>query len=739
MNIKSRSTIIIAGIIFLFNIILLFFPLVNILGYESAVLNAVLLAFLSGIYSIKLFKSLKEEYNHQHFFHLLLNGLLTFLLIPILIFVVASFFILNCSLVDGFIFYLVLTIPSAIIGCCLGIISFEMLNRFQSTFFILTFFIILFLPILDIFYNCQIYFYNPFIGFFPGTIYDESIYVDWRLISYRILNLIYFVGVAAVFFRIDLLKNFLGKYSKIAITLTAIVVASIFFLFNQKLSYSENEMSIAETLGGNLETEHFNIFYDNSINKKKLELIGLSCEYYYEIGCEYFKVKPQSKITAFIFLDSEQKRKLIGAGNADVAKPWLNQVYIEFENYESTLQHEIAHCLTSEFGVTPFKISASFNAALLEGIASASVDISDEHSLHYLAKLAYNNGIWFPLSKLFSGLNFFNQLSTLSYIYSGSFVKFLVDKYGIDNFKKIYSGEDFLLVYKKSINNLEKEYLAFLKAQNFKNNKHEALLYFGRKPIFKKVCARFLAEQMEIAGNKFNSGNFKEAKIKFKQLSEYSDSYGALVGYINCLSKLNEDKSALKTLQSNISKYDSTSYIYNLQLLLADQCVLNKKLEMADSIYSVLINENSSPRFLALTLTRKNLIKDSTIILSYLKGSNFDKFEILKQLNRDSIVFATIPLMINLSADLHQNYNSFIKLFESVDKANNFISSYGLRKLSGYAFNNLDFDGAKQFAVKALNYKEDLELNEVIKTELKRANWFYNFAPEVQTKFIWKK
>ena len=116
-----------------------------------------------------------------------------------------------------------------------------------------------------------------------------------------------------------------------------------------------------------------------------------------------------------------QKKEFIGAGNADISKPWLNHLYIEYDNYESTLLHEIAHCFTSEFGVTIFKTAAGFNPALMEGIAMAAENKYDEMDLHSSAALAFRNNFVLPIDKLFTGLNFFSQLSSISYIYSGSF------------------------------------------------------------------------------------------------------------------------------------------------------------------------------------------------------------------------------------------------------------------------------------------------------------------------------
>jgi hypothetical protein len=47
---------------------------------------------------------------------------------------------------------------------------------------------------------------------------------------------------------------------------------------------------------------------------------------------------------------------------------------------------------------------------------------------------------------------------SISYSTSGSFIKFLIDKYGIEKFKKILQYSEFDVVYNKSISEIENEY-----------------------------------------------------------------------------------------------------------------------------------------------------------------------------------------------------------------------------------------------------------------------------------------
>ena len=67
-------------------------------------------------------------------------------------------------------------------------------------------------------------------------------------------------------------------------------------------------------------------------------------------------------------------------------------------------------------------------AALIEGVAEACDGFYDEMNIHFLASIAYKNNFKTNISNLFSGFSFFGNVSGLSYIYSGSFVKFLISQ-----------------------------------------------------------------------------------------------------------------------------------------------------------------------------------------------------------------------------------------------------------------------------------------------------------------------
>src|ERR1035437_735378 len=162
-------------ILILFNLLLIKLPLTSVFGYEFSTFNSILLVIITGILAISFLK--RKENLLKNF--LKLSPFL--LLVPLIISVLNSLLTTTCSLADGFLFYIVITLPSVLIGSAFGLLSFYISFKYSYIILILLLCITAFIPVVEIYYYPQIYFYNPLVGFFPGTIYDERLSVTFRL------------------------------------------------------------------------------------------------------------------------------------------------------------------------------------------------------------------------------------------------------------------------------------------------------------------------------------------------------------------------------------------------------------------------------------------------------------------------------------------------------------------------------------------------------------------------------
>ena len=630
-----------------------------------------------------------------------------------------------CPLSDGILFYFVITIPAFFIGIILGIFAFSISQRFTYLIFIFIWLLVLLAPLGEIYANPQVYFYNPFIGFFPGTIYDEDIYVSASLIYYRLFNLFFFL---ILFYSILSRNIYRIKFNRLLRVLVVIIIAVIFSGLKPYLGFSTNIQRLKNELKGEIETEHFLIIYPKDLSDAELNNLVLNHEFAFEELSKELNGPYKSKIISFVFKDGAQKGELFGADNADVAKPWLGQIYVNYTNFRATLQHELAHIFSADYGTTIFKIADSFSPVLIEGFATALAPNYDDNDIHFMARLAYDSGYKVSLESLFSGFNFFGQASSISYIYAGSFMKYLSEKYGIDKFKKLYGELDFEKIFNKKLNELESQYYIFLLSKNFIINKNTANLYFGRKPIFKRFCARLVANQIRKGFDLYEKHDYEKAEQIFSDVYKVSDSYEALLGKSNSLVKLNKEKEALNFVNDEIQKYEGTSYFFNLEVVLGSLFIHNKENGKADSVYSQLLEQAPNARYSDLAFFRKLLLeKSDSSAIKYLKADPKEKLKFVIKLLEEYKYPELVPAYLNISSN--QGYNKQKEFLNSLGE--DIFSAGSLFEISKRASENNDFEFAAESIIKALKFETSENKKIIYKDYLKKYNWFKNFEADI--------
>jgi len=716
------------------NIYLLTLPLTNVFGYEFAAVNSILFSFLSGILIISLLKKNQKESNKSKKINIA-GKLILIVSIPFFISIINSIFKGFCSFTDGLLFYMVITLPSVIIGTALGAVVFLLIKKFRYIFFIIIYAAILFVAVIEIYFNPQVYLYNPIFSYFPGTIYDEGLSVDLKLILYRFFNVLFFLPIMLYAIKKSISPAIELKFKTFFISLTVSVLIFYFFL-SPIIGFTTTESRLKNFLTSKVESEHNIIYADSRIEKDDLEMIALNCEYYYYRLKIFFNDQPRTKINIYFFFDRSQKKELFGSANADVSKPWLNSVYISFDSWEVTLKHELAHCFSAEFGTGVFKLAGDFNPSLIEGVAEGADGFYDENNINYLASLAYKNDYKIDLSSLFSYFSFFKSVSSLSYIYSGSFINYLKAEFGIEKVKQFYRSNDFKNSFNKELTLEIKKYETFLDTLKLFDNKAKADYYFGHKPLISKVCPRYISSRLDEAWKLYSIKSYDKAENIFADILFKAGNYSALIG----LTEIYEDEDSLSQsitlLEKNLSVYSGTSSEYDLKFRLADLHVKNADTDKAVNIYRTISEIKPSRRFELLANTRIELIENGTIE-DYVQGSDYDKYMILKELNADTYNYSSIPFMIELSKTLEESYNSFLTYFKNNFEVKDEISCYAVFKLSEYMLSHADYLNARKLAGLTLRYKDNPNLFNLVNEHYNKTEWFVKNADRVlsETKY----
>jgi len=712
-------------ILIIINFILTQLPLVSTFGYEFAALNGLILAILTGLHTLS-FTS-KSKYNLRK----LIKNLFLLFLIPLIITLVNSAITMFCSFMDGLIFYLLIVSVSMIFGSALSLVVSLVINRFRRVFFIIIIILIILIPIVEIYFNPQVYFYSPLVGFFPGNIYDEGLSPDWKLLFHQIMVAIFSVSIIYIYSKQTVFVQRFKTYFIFGILITVM----IFQFLSPYLGFSTTFAKLESILAKQIESGSLILHYDN-VDSSEAKLIALNQEFFYSELQTALKVNPSKKIHVYLFNNRYQKKVLFGAGNADVAKPWQYSIYISSDSWQSTLKHELAHVFTAEFGSGIFKLASGFNAALIEGMAESLDGTSNDISTKHLSSLAYNNGYTTVVKSLFAGLSFFKGNSLLAYTYSGAFIQFLTEKYGIEKVKEFYNSGDFEIVFKAKFEAAQKEFELNMVNPELTDQKPMADYYFGRLSIIQKVCPRYIGDRLNKAYIYLSENKLEEAEKLFKEINVKSLNYSSLIGLSEIYYQQNKKNEAIQLILNNYAKFKSTSYYYNMVFRLAELYALNFNTESASFWFNKIIYDNPNHQLVYLSKKRLGLLSANKLF-EYIDGEDSLKLNILISLNGKEYNYSSLPIIMDLLLSRKVDYKQSLAIFNKTFIVDDIESSFAALKLSQYMLTNGDFVNARKYAALSLRYKNGNMFLNAMQDQFEKASWFVKNSSRVLDKFVY--
>ncbi len=391
-----------------------------------------------------------------------------------------------------------------------------------------------------------VYTYNALLGYFPGNMYDENVQLEMPLLWSRLEQLAWVIAaVAAVAWWFDVGSWRVRKAPRpagrrrgaIAITGIAALAALALRCNGGTLGFAVDADDLEADLGARIETPHFVIYYSPTpAIVEDLPLIVEDHEFRYSQVVATLGVEPDHKLVSFLFASRDQKARLHGSRDVEMAKPWRGEIYLDHRTFpHHSLRHEIAHAIAAEFGDPVFHVASRrvlgipmlAVPGLIEGLAVA-VDWPgnyDRPSPHELVRVIQKLGSLPSLDTLFS-LQFFSVSSAQGYTTAGSFIKFLLDRYGAAKLRELYrSGGDFEGAYGVSRDELEKEWRAMLETIDVRDAMVEAQKErFRRTSVFARPCAHAIAKRSARAAELAGRGDLDGAVALMREVCQ--DSLG---------------------------------------------------------------------------------------------------------------------------------------------------------------------------------------------------------------------
>ncbi len=370
----------------------------------------------------------------------------------------------------------------------------------------------------------MVFAYDPFVGYFSGTLYDTVIDAGDAIYTYRLASLAT-IGAAALFASVLVRRD-----SRLAFDVTSapararVAVGSVLALasvasivFGTELGHFSTTSSIAKELGREKHGARCDVVYPSTTREQDAALLVKDCDEEVRAVEAVLGARGPERIRAFFFRDEKEKKRLMGAAHVYIAKPWREEVYLQLGGYpHPVLGHELAHVVAGRFGRGPFRIAGSLsgllpNPGLIEGIAVFASPHDEDLSDAQWARAMKDIGILPPMERVFS-LGFLGESSAKSYTLAGAFIDWVARTHGPGVVRAWYGGGDLPALVGQDWASIERAYRAFLEtvplppeAESFARAK------FGRPGIFGRKCPHVVDALRQDADQCRDTQRYEEA------------------------------------------------------------------------------------------------------------------------------------------------------------------------------------------------------------------------------------
>ena len=415
------------------------------------------------------------------------------------------------------------------------------------------------------FYKSPIIFaFDPFFGFFSGTIYDTVIDATLPLLNYRIGSAL--TILAAGVLAAHLVRDQGGRISLRSIGRPGLAMAGalcataslLLQLEGWRLGHWQTAATISADLGARISGARCDVIYSSTLREEDARLFARDCDGQVRAVERYFEVGDTGRYTAYLFRDAAEKRRLMGAADTLIAKPWRREVYVQAAGFpHPVLGHELAHAVAGTFAVGPLRVAGGrsgyrINPGLIEGTAVAASPGEDEDlTPAEWSRAMLDLKLLPPLSKVFA-LGFLGENAAKSYTVAGAFVGYIHDVYGTGAVRRWYGGEPIEQVTGKSLSDLEGAWQAALAQATIPEQAAAiARARFDRPSVFGRRCPHAVDQCRKDARSAESQGDFSEASRSYEhllRLDPHDD--GARLGLAVCQLRLGSEGEAKKRLEA---------------------------------------------------------------------------------------------------------------------------------------------------------------------------------------------
>ena len=510
---RLRSLRVALGVGTLTGIVLAALPLAGSLGSESALVLGLVLAPLSAAFGAGVVRDARKRQTGAPSAVIAaraLGGALLIVGAPLLVLLLNILRVPSCAPLAGLAFEIVGPIAGVLVSVTLGVWVATLVRSPRLSTLLAAL-----LPITEMFAalyrfwaSPAIFAYGHVFGWFPGTLYDEGTSIGGPYIALRIGSLALVAGLYVLHAQlVDPLSqrvSFRRVTTRVPQMLLALLLLAGFArieLSAEDIGLRSSASSIRERLGGHRTAGRCTAIVPRELPSTEAQALAEDCAFRLTQMERTLGVKPGPHVTAFFFRDVEEKRALMGAADTYIAKPWRHEVYLQLGDWpHPVLAHEIAHVVAGGVASGPFRVGGQLggylpDAGMIEGVAVAMAWAErDGMTPHEWARAMIALGIA-PTIEDTRGLAFLLEPAGRAYTISGSFYRFLFDRYGAGVVRTAYRTGDLEAAAGKPVAELAREWRAFIETVAVPADALAlARVRFARGAIFARPCPHRVAQ-----------------------------------------------------------------------------------------------------------------------------------------------------------------------------------------------------------------------------------------------------
>lgn len=600
--ITSRQTAFLAVVYGIYGLACTLIPPFNTLGYEFAALTGILCALTSAPFALSILSSgaFKKAdslvvYLRQFIRIVVVHSFL--LLIPMAILTVNALIVPNCSMGVGAVLFVLVPYFTMLFSSALSLLVSSVVRGWLKYAFTIGILLVLLCAApLVVFENPQLFVYNHLFGVFLGFSWDETQPQFTSLLLYRLVTLAY----AIIFVMEAYVISLKGRFGELARTTRTIVISSFLlsatvivssFHYSDELRFTTSKAYLRSALSRAVETQHFILHYDPaSVTRERVEELGEEHEFRLWQVEKLLRTGKLKRYEVFLYPNRETKRALLGTESSQIARPWAGELHLSLDAVEESIEHEIVHVVAAEFGPYVVRTPVIRCYGLTEGLAMAIEWNYGNRTLHQYAAALLAYGMLPPLENIISTGGFFGGNSSLGYVASGSFCRWVMETKGIDALKEAYRRDDVTTALGRSYEELDRSWRRFLATVPRDTPDSLAVMYAFKGPsILRKICARAITEANAQATAAYHAGLYDSALSLYRHADALQPNARAVFGQANALLKLGRYSELLHFTSKHLRDERRAHSVMPLRLWEGDAAWLSGNVSRAMRSYEELL------------------------------------------------------------------------------------------------------------------------------------------------------